>query len=364
MSRLRFDLRSPVRSADADLFDAFFVSAVATLLVIRIFLEATGYPRLGGNGLHVAHVLWGGLGMVLSIVLLLLYLSPTTRLVAAIVGGAGFGAFIDELGKFLTADNNYFFKPTASLVYVLFVVLFLVTRQVRLFRTLSPEENLVNAVELSEKLVMGDLSDAERERALQMLALSDQADPMVPALRERFLAARGQPTETSFVRRLGATARARYQRIAGSRWFRRAIAGFFILWAIGFLLSVTATLAMLAGASLGIPGAQTALLEATEGSAITSWIEIVATAVGGAFVVLGVVEIRRSRMSAYRAFELAVLVELLLVEPFAFLDEGFAAAADVLIDLALLAMLRYLRDEERTMAATTQPLAALAERAG
>ena len=72
-----------VRAADADLLDTFLVSAIATVVIIRIFLEATGYPQLGGGGLHIAHVLWGGLGMLVAIVLLLLYLSPTTRLVAA-----------------------------------------------------------------------------------------------------------------------------------------------------------------------------------------------------------------------------------------------------------------------------------------
>lgn len=84
-----------VRAADADLLDTFLVSAVAAVIIIRIFLEATGYPQLDGGGLHIAHVLWGGLGMLVAIVLLLLFLTSTARLVAALVGGAGFGAFVD-----------------------------------------------------------------------------------------------------------------------------------------------------------------------------------------------------------------------------------------------------------------------------
>src|SRR5439155_1532408 len=217
-------LKVPVRSADAELADAFFVSAVATLLLIRIGLEATGYPRLAGGGLHIAHVLWGGLGMLVALGLLLLFLSPFTRLLAAIVGGAGFGAFIDELGKFVTADNDYFFQPTAALVYVFFAVMFLAVRQIRRFRRLSPRESLVHA---------------------------------------------------------------------------------------------------------------------NGGNGVTSWIQILSGFIAGVLIVRGLLALRRSRLHAYRAFELAVLVDLLLAQPFAFLTTGFGAAADVFIDLALLAALRF-----------------------
>jgi hypothetical protein len=61
-------MRHLVRPADADLLDTFLVSAIAAIVIIRIFLEATGYPQLGGGGLHIAHVLWGGLGMLVAIV--------------------------------------------------------------------------------------------------------------------------------------------------------------------------------------------------------------------------------------------------------------------------------------------------------
>jgi hypothetical protein len=46
----------------ADRFTLFLVAAVVTVLVTRAFLHMTGYPQVGGGGLHVAHVLWGGLG--------------------------------------------------------------------------------------------------------------------------------------------------------------------------------------------------------------------------------------------------------------------------------------------------------------
>src|SRR5688572_33482987 len=107
--------------------EALLVAAVAALLAIRGYLAATGFPRVGGGGLHIAHMLWGGLLMLVAIVLLLSFLGKRTKWAAAIVGGIGFGTFIDELGKFITDDNDYFFRPTVGLLYIIFVVLFLVT---------------------------------------------------------------------------------------------------------------------------------------------------------------------------------------------------------------------------------------------
>ena len=41
------------------LLETFFIASVTSILVIRAFLAATGYPQLGGHGLHIAHMLWG-----------------------------------------------------------------------------------------------------------------------------------------------------------------------------------------------------------------------------------------------------------------------------------------------------------------
>jgi hypothetical protein len=348
--------RHLVRAADADLLDTFLISAIATVVVIRILLEATGYPQLGGGGLHIAHVLWGGLGMLVAIALLLLYLSSTTRLIAAVVGGAGFGAFVDELGKFVTSDNNYFFKPTAAILYALFVILFLATREIRRFRALSPEENLVNAVELAEKLAMGTLTADDRDHALRLLAAADQAHPLVAPLRASFVAADPAPTSFARLRWVGSAGGRRYAAIVSSRWFRRILAAIFILAGVAFVLTAVSTAALLGGAFFGIPDAQIALEQQTNGGTIASVIQAIAGLVAGVLIVKGVFALRRSRVKAYRAFELAILVDLLLAQPFAFLDVGFGAAVDVFIDLALLATLRYLQNQERKLQVERAPV--------
>jgi len=102
------------------------VSFVVALVGTRWFLDLTGYPQVGGGELHVAHMLWGGLLLILAALVILIVASPRSFDVAAILAGAGTGLFIDEVGKFITASNDYFYPPAAPLIYGLLLVLILV----------------------------------------------------------------------------------------------------------------------------------------------------------------------------------------------------------------------------------------------
>lgn len=110
-----------------NLLDLFVLSSVLTIIIIRLFLEITGYPQIGGNGLHIAHMLWGGMAMVIVLLHLMLADKPH-KYMSALIAGIGFGFFIDEIGKFVTSDNNYFFQPTAFLIYLCIMATWLATR--------------------------------------------------------------------------------------------------------------------------------------------------------------------------------------------------------------------------------------------
>ncbi|HEX5828566.1 MAG TPA: hypothetical protein VFY23_13660 [Candidatus Limnocylindrales bacterium] len=107
------------------------VSFVIAVVGTRWFLQLTGYPQVGGGELHVAHMLWGGLLLVLGALLLLVVSAPWVASVGAIATGAGTGLFIDEVGKFITASNDYFYPLAAPLIYGLFLALALVFILVR-----------------------------------------------------------------------------------------------------------------------------------------------------------------------------------------------------------------------------------------
>jgi len=101
---------------------SFAVAVVGT----RWYLQATGYPQVGGGELHVAHMLWGGLLLVIGALLVLIVPAGWALTASAILTGAGTGLFIDEVGKFITASNDYFYPLAAPLIYGLLLVLVLV----------------------------------------------------------------------------------------------------------------------------------------------------------------------------------------------------------------------------------------------
>ena len=220
-------------SAAGELLELFLVAAVASVLAIRAFLAATGYPQLGGDGLHIAHMLWGGGLMLVALLLLFAFLSRPLARLAAITGGIGFGTFIDELGKFITADNDYFYAPTIGLIYVIFVAIFLALRAVRRVRTYSPPDALVNALAQIGDNVSAPLSAAQKRELLALLAQSDQAHPLLPHLRAYVEGMEGRaPDETHWYFRLKDRALGAYARIAAARWFAALFPVVFFLWGL------------------------------------------------------------------------------------------------------------------------------------
>jgi len=43
-----------------DYLENFLISAVASILIIRVFLALTNYPQVSGGVFHISHLLWGG----------------------------------------------------------------------------------------------------------------------------------------------------------------------------------------------------------------------------------------------------------------------------------------------------------------
>ncbi len=147
----------------------FVLTTVATIVVTRGYLELTGFPQIGGETLHIAHVLWGGLFMAVAMVLVLSFAGPVIRPPVAFLGGIGFGLFIDEVGKFLTQDNDYFFQPAPMIMYVTLVVLIIVADVLHGRRPPHPSEQLAAAADHAVAGLAGGLSPHRRAVAEDLL---------------------------------------------------------------------------------------------------------------------------------------------------------------------------------------------------
>jgi hypothetical protein len=348
------------------LTESFLVSGVVAILAIRFYLDLTGYPQVGGATLHIAHMLWGGLMMLAALVTLFTFLDRGAVRLAAVVGGLGFGTFIDELGKFVTRDNDYFFQPTVALIYVVFVLTFLAAHSVRSRRAFTRDEWLVNALRETEELAVQDLDPVERRRALAFLERSDPDHPLVPPLRR--LLREAEPVAApvpGWLVRLANRARDLYQRLIRWPLFTRGLILFFVIQLAVKLGWAVSTLFRSRGAD--DPGEALTVLErfvrSQDSPTFVEWGELTSSLLSGVFVLLGVLALRRSRLTAYRWFERSILVSILLTQIFTFYHEQFAALAGLAVNLVFLGALRYMIGREQETEEEAEATAPVTERA-
>jgi hypothetical protein len=145
-------------------------SGIGTVLLTRWFLSTAGYPKLGGGGLHIAHVLWGGLLLAAALGVALTYPGRPGRVTAAMVGGIGFGLFIDEVGKFITERTDYFYRPAAGIIYLVFAALVVLVVRLREPAHRTPDERTAEALRLALDGLPAGLTTAQRAEALRLLA--------------------------------------------------------------------------------------------------------------------------------------------------------------------------------------------------
>ncbi len=313
------------------LLERFLVASITAVVGIRLYLELTNYPRVGGGGLHIAHMLWGGLLMLVAIVISIAFLGHKTRQAAAIVGGFGFGTFIDELGKFITADNNYFFQPTIALIYVIFVLLFLAFQSINDLIPISPRSALASAVDAVEEGILRGFSEERRARTLRLLDKSDPNDPLVQSLRHTVTRITPEPPAVAgLIARVSGGARRSYDLIVGQRWFLRIIIGFFIVNAIVAILALIARV-------IADPHFSNSDLSLSFVDTVTG----LGTTVSNGMVIIGVATLRASRHLAYRWFKRSVLITLFLIQPFWFYTDEQTALIWLVLSLILLRALNF-----------------------
>jgi hypothetical protein len=325
--------------------DLFLVSAVSAILVIRVFLHLTGYPQVGGESLHIAHMLWGGLLMLAALILVFSYIGRRTLQIAAFVGGVGFGTFIDEVGKFVTQDNDYFYQPAVALIYVTFILLYLAIRSIHGTRP-RPEEYLINALQEIENLALNDLDREERDRALLLLKQADPGDPLVAALRNVLDRAELVPTPDPHpIVRVRNAATALYKRVIAIPAFPTILIGFFV---VQLVLKLVHIVAMWIWHDWRISLAPTLppIARVVEGLGFVDWAQLASALLSAAFVALGIAAIRTSRLRAFQMFQRSILVSIFITQVFMFYREEWGALLVLAFNLLVFAALSFMIEHE------------------
>jgi hypothetical protein len=312
------------------LLDNLFVSAVATVLVIRAFLFLTGWPIIGGETLHIAHMLWGGFFMLAAIILLLAFLGHKVQYWAAILGGVGFGFFIDELGKFITQDNNYFFQPTFMLMYLIFIGLYFIIRELERNTELTEVERLVNALDLSQEAVMKHVDEEDRKKLLSLVEVSTEHESLFAQL--RLVIQETVVTPESVWLRMKMQAKGAYFRFVQSKYFIPSIV---LLWVVqGGLLAYSFHSFWIDKNSSTI---EQIIVVLGVGFAV----------IAGSYILRGIVELGNSRALAYQKFYRGNLISILLMQPFALYVATFPPIVALGINLLVLFGLQYLLSLEK-----------------
>ena len=310
--------------------------------MIRLQLWITNYPSLSPGKLHIAHLLWGGLFMTAAIWMLASYIGRRMVAPGVILGGIGFGFFIDEVGKFVTADNNYFFKPTAAIIYVVFIVLFFASKWIGR-RRMSERERLGNAAALASERFMDGMGPYERQTAIDLL-LPIRSNPQAAELLDAIQSEKPDPEENpGRLERLVLWMQRTYDGWVQTPGFQVAMIGAVI---VGILITAFGIVELIffSGSPSSVPVASyrgDGLSSLRVGNVIPLISSTITCAIGAA----GIWPLMRGdRIKAYRRFRLALQISIFITYPFIFAEDSFSAVTGMLITLAALgtvsAMLR------------------------
>lgn len=163
MSQVISRIWEPVRRRGSERYlQITILSFAASVSLTRLILEIAGYPQLGNQTYHIAHVLYGGLFLFAGGLLPLIFANRWAYTWDSVLIGVGVGLFIDEVGKFITRTNDYFFPLAAPIIYAFFLMTVLVYVRIRKEPELDARGELYMVLESLSEVLDHNLEKEER----------------------------------------------------------------------------------------------------------------------------------------------------------------------------------------------------------
>ena len=341
------------RENASELVLTVMLSAITSVLVTRFALEITDHFQLGRGPWHLAHVLWGGLAMFIGGMMPQLFHGDKVRKWGALIFGVGCGLFIDEIGKFLTRDNNYFFQPAILFIYGFFVLLFLLYRYLERINKKEAKTLIYQTLSELEEVAENDLEVNEKENILRRLALAVERSKGGQQLFAQHLAVLVEQLPAKTVNKKANWLMRVYKKV---KWFsyykifrRKVVLYSLVIMAIGDIVSnIYTTYSLLIWRENGYNLASFIEKEVlfprfdsymVGGKMI---VDILSSLLffGGLFFVLR----KKVRFGIY-FFQTGLLVNIFMASLFNFYFEQFSAVLTLLVNLAiLLGLSRFKRD--------------------
>jgi hypothetical protein len=344
-----------VRRDHADSY--LLISLVAfgvTVVAVRLFLQLTGFPQIGGSVLHIAHALWGALLLFIAVLLPLLVANRWAIQVSALLSGVGIGLFIDEVGKFITQKNDYFFPPALPLIYGFFLLTVFLYMYFRKPRREDPRKAMYHALEGLQDILDGDLDPVEKARIEAQLVIASHAKEreirsLAGTLGDYLRQHDGYLVEAKpgFWRRAAQRVDQLGRRL-GRRAHRTIISIMLILWSLSGLLSFAAVAVIAFNVDLQdetfratLSSSELTIVDSPLWLSITLFLELLVSvfAIFATFFWL-----RRNEERGLKVAIFTMVISLVVLQPLLFYMQQFAALSGTLTQsIYLLILLSYRR---------------------
>jgi hypothetical protein len=114
--------------------------------------------------------------LIIAALLPLAYANRWALQASAFLGGVGIGLFIDEVGKFITQANDYFFPPALPLIYGFILINAFFYFYFRRPKREDPRSAMYHVLEGLQGILDGDLSKEEAAKIEAQLAIAELSD--------------------------------------------------------------------------------------------------------------------------------------------------------------------------------------------